>query len=59
MKDISHPIVGDKKYGSTKNPIRRMTLHATYLKIKHPVTNKEIEFKSNYPLIFDKLINEM
>ena len=59
MKDINHPIVGDKKYGSTKNPIRRMTLHATYLKIKHPITNKEIEFNSKYPKIFDNLINNM
>ena len=59
MKDINHPIVGDKKYGSTKNPIRRMTLHATYLKIVHPITNKELEFNSNYPKIFDNLINNM
>ena len=59
MKDINHPIVGDKKYGSTKNPIRRMCLHANYLKFKHPLTNKEIELKSNYPTIFDRLINKM
>ena len=57
MKDINHPIVGDKKYGSTKNPIRRMCLHATYLKFNHPKTKKEIEISSNYPNIFDKLID--
>ena len=55
MKDIGHPIVGDKKYGSIKNPIRRMCLHATYLKIIHPITKKGIEFNSNYPIIFDRL----
>ena len=59
MKDIGHPIVGDKKYGSKKNPIRRMTLHANYLKIKHPKTNKEMDFVSNYPIIFEKLINKV
>lgn len=59
MKDIEHPIVGDKKYGSTKNPIRRMMLHATYLKIKHPITNNEIEFTSKYPEIFNKLIKKV
>lgn len=59
MKDIGHPIVGDKKYGSTKNPIRRMMLHATYLKIKHPITNNEIEFISKYPEIFNKLIKKV
>lgn len=57
MNDINHPIVGDKKYGSIKNPIRRMTLHANYIKFKHPITNKEIELNSNYPNIFDKLID--
>ena len=57
MKDIGHPIVGDKKYGSTKNPIRRMILHATYLKIKHPITKNEIELKKEYPNIFEKLLN--
>jgi len=56
MKDIEHPIVGDKKYGCSKNPIRRMCLHASYLKIKHPITKKEIEFNSNYPSVFDNLV---
>ena len=56
MKDIKHPIVGDKKYDSKKNPIRRMCLHACYLKFKHPILNKEIEIKSKYPEIFDQLI---
>lgn len=59
MKDINHPIVGDKKYGSIKNPIRRMCLHACYLKFIHPITNKEIILESNYPTIFDRLINKM
>lgn len=56
MKDIGHSIVGDKKYGSTKNPIRRMCLHATYLNFKHPKTNKLIEINNNYPKIFDELV---
>lgn len=56
MKDINHSIVGDKKYGSSKNPIRRMCLHATYLSFKHPKTNKLIEIKCTYPKIFDELV---
>ena len=56
MKDIGHSIVGDKKYGSVKNPIRRMCLHANYLEFIHPKTNKIIKLESNYPEIFDKLI---
>ena len=58
MKDISHPIVGDKKYDSKKNPIRRMCLHANYLKFKHPITNKDIVIESKCPIIFEKLIND-
>ncbi len=57
MSSINHPIVGDKKYGSTKNPIRRMTLHSTYLEFIHPISNKKIEILDKYPNIFDKLID--
>ena len=57
MESINHPIVGDKKYGSKKNPIRRMCLHATYLEFYHPITNKKIIIEDKYPNIFDKLIN--
>jgi len=56
MHDISHPIVGDKKYGSIKNPIRRMCLHANYLEFTHPITKKNIVLSSKEPEIFIKLI---
>ena len=56
MSDIDHPIVGDKKYGSKKNPIRRMCLHANYLEFIHPKTNKKIEIESKYPEIFERLV---
>lgn len=58
MESINHSIVGDKKYGSKKNPIRRLCLHANYLEFIHPITNKKIIINSNYPIIFDKLINK-
>lgn len=57
MESIKYPIVGDKKYGAKKNPIRRMCLHATYLEFYHPITNKKIIIEDKYPNIFDKLIN--
>ena len=56
MESINHPIVGDKKYNSKKNPIRRMCLHSTYLEFTLPVTNKRIVINDNYPEIFDKLL---
>jgi 23S rRNA pseudouridine1911/1915/1917 synthase len=57
MKDLGHSIVGDKKYGSTQNPIKRMGLHATSLTFQHPVTNKEMRFESPIPGSFMKLVN--
>ncbi len=43
MKELGHPVVGDKKYGSTKNPIGRLGLHAATLGFIHPVTGKEVK----------------
>lgn len=57
MSDIGHPIVGDKKYNSTKNPIRRMTLHAYKLEFLHPKTNKKIILETKIPKQFEMLIN--
>ena len=57
MKDINHPIVGDKKYGSKKNPIRRLCLHAYLLEVIHPKTNRLMHFELDIPDSFIKLIN--
>ena len=52
LKDINHPIVGDKKYG-IKDKSRRLMLHAYYLKIINPVTKKEMEFTCKIPKEFE------
>ena len=52
MKDIGHPIVGDKKYGSKTNPIGRSGLHARVLSFIHPVTGKEIRYETAVPQKF-------
>ena len=49
MQDIGHPIVGDKKYGSTSNPIRRMALHAQVLAFVHPRTGQPYHFETPIP----------
>ena len=58
MESINHPIVGDKKYNSKKNPIRRMCLHAYYIEFIHPITNKKIIIEDKYPKIFDTLVEK-
>lgn len=56
MQDIGHPVVGDKKYGSRKNPIRRLGLHATTLEFIHPRTNQLVSYTASVPRAFKKVI---
>ena len=46
MKDLGHPIVGDRKYGAKSSPLRRMALHARTLRFVHPVTRKDMLFET-------------
>jgi 23S rRNA pseudouridine1911/1915/1917 synthase len=57
MKDIGYPIVGDSKYGATasKNPLRRLGLHASALTVKHPVTGEEMRFTAAIPAVFERM----
>ena len=55
LKDLGHPIVGDKKYGSTSNPIGRLGLHARVLAFNHPITGKKMRFETSIPGSFLKL----
>lgn len=55
MKENNTPIIGDKKYGSKTNPIKRLGLHCNILTIKNPINNQIFSFKSDYPDIFNKL----
>lgn len=52
MQGINHPIIGDKKYGSTKNPLRRVCLHASRLVLTNPITNQKMEFVAKIPQEF-------
>ena len=52
MASIKHPIIGDKKYGSTKNPYRRLCLHAYYIEFMHPILKKIIIINDNNNLIY-------
>ena len=56
LSNIGNPIVGDKKYGIKKDPIRRMALHANYLKFYHPILNKEIVVDIDIPSTFIDLL---
>ena len=55
LKEDGNPIIGDKKYGSKINPLKRLALHANILEIKDPITKKIYILKSIYSQEFDKL----
>ncbi|AFQ42264.1 RluA family pseudouridine synthase [Desulfosporosinus meridiei] len=52
MKDIGHSVIGDKKYGSTKQPIARLGLHARVLAFKHPISGEEVRYEASIPKEF-------
>ncbi|REB06449.1 RluA family pseudouridine synthase [Sporosarcina sp. BI001-red] len=54
MEEMGHPVVGDKKYGATTNPIKRLGLHAVKLTIIHPITKEQHTFISDPPTSFYK-----
>ncbi|MFO7880516.1 MAG: RNA pseudouridine synthase, partial [Bacteroidales bacterium] len=56
LADKGFPIVGDKKYGSTVNPIGRLALHAWTLNFEHPVTGEKMSFKTDIPRKFSRLV---
>ncbi len=56
MSEFGHSIAGDKKYGATGNPIKRIALHAFKLTFIHPVTKQELNFETPIPKSFQILI---
>lgn len=57
LHEVGHPIIGDKKYGATSNPIRRMGLHARSIEFYHPVTQHKVAFDSAIPRNFLQLFH--
>ena len=55
MQDLGHPVVGDDKYGYTKNPLKRLGLHASKLSFMHPISKEIITLTCRRPLAFEAL----
>lgn len=56
LADKGHPVVGDKVYGEKEKGIKRLTLHAASLTIKHPFTEEMMTFETNVPAYFKMLV---
>lgn len=68
LKEIGHPVVGDKAYGRIKlaagtpevfKSMTRQALHASTLGFTHPVTGNQMEFSSPLPADIQQLIDEL
>lgn len=55
MKDLGHPVVGDRRYAAHTDPLGRLCLHAFKLCFTHPVTGERMEFEEEYPSSFKGL----
>ncbi|MDE6073331.1 MAG: RluA family pseudouridine synthase [Muribaculaceae bacterium] len=56
MKDLEHPIAGDRKYGAKSSPIHRLALHARTLRFVHPITRRDMRFETPVPASFEKMV---
>jgi 23S rRNA pseudouridine1911/1915/1917 synthase len=52
LSEAGHPVVGDQLYGSTRNPLGRLGLHAKCLGFVHPQTGKKMSFTVPLPKVF-------
>ncbi len=58
MRDIQHPIVGDRRYDAATDPIGRVCLHAAELGFTHPANGKSLRFRSDIPGGFFSLVGK-
>ena len=54
--EMGHPIAGDRKYGARTSPLHRLALHAETLRFAHPVTRKDMYFRTPIPTKFEAAI---
>ncbi len=57
MQELGHSILGDAKYGCSRNPLRRLALHARVLAFAHPVTGQPMRFETAIPKEFLRLFD--
>lgn len=56
MKELGHPIAGDRKYGAKSSPINRLALHAMTIRFVHPITRKLMDFSTPVPNSFLSMV---
>ncbi len=49
LSNFGHPIIGDRKYGSTRPFTQGIALHSRSIRFSHPVSKEELYFKAPHP----------
>jgi len=50
-----HPVLGDKRYHATEDPVERLCLHAWHIELVHPFTQKKLSVSAPLPAAFRRL----
>ncbi len=59
MRELGHPLIGDRRFGATTDPIGRLALHAAELGFSHPADGRAMRFESPAPESFYKGVGAM
>ncbi len=57
LASAGYPILGDDRYGFAVPHIKGIALYAHSLEFKHPISKKQMHFKSEPPFAYKKLVN--
>jgi 23S rRNA pseudouridine1911/1915/1917 synthase len=58
LSELGHPILGDRAYGSTRDPMGRLGLHAFQLGFIHPTRAIPLLFETEMPAEFRRFLPE-
>lgn len=58
MQELGHPLIGDRRFGATGDPIGRLALHAAELGFEHPSTGEQLRFESSPPPAFFRAVGQ-
>ncbi len=59
LSHIGHPIYGDNVYGNAVKGVQGQCLHARKIGFVHPTTEEYLEFTSDLPPYFQKILDRM
>jgi 23S rRNA pseudouridine1911/1915/1917 synthase len=58
MKEMGHPVAGDRLYGAASDPLGRLGLHASELTLVHPSSGETLHFTAGTPAAFGRLFRQ-